>query len=118
MNTRFAIAMARRETRTSARRLALYGSCMALGIAALVGLDGLRASVTDALGEQAQRLLGADLRLASHALFPAGVEARVAELESSTGTPAARGSSGVHPGHICNINVLKVTYSESYIKNI
>ena len=59
MNTRFAIAMARRETRTSARRLALYGSCMALGIAALVGLDGLRASVTDALGEQAQRLLGA-----------------------------------------------------------
>ncbi|MDP7570991.1 MAG: permease, partial [Myxococcota bacterium] len=90
MNTRFAIAMARRETRTSARRLALYGSCMALGIAALVGLDGLRASVTDALGEQAQRLLGADLRLASHALFPAGVEARVAELESSTGTPAAR----------------------------
>lgn len=90
MNTRFAIAMARREMRASARRLGLYGSCMALGIAALVGLGGLRASVAEAVAEQAQRLLGADLRLASRAPFPADVEARVARLTSSARAPAAR----------------------------
>lgn len=88
MNTRFAAAMARREARASAQRLGLYGGCMALGIAALVGLGGLRTSVAEAVAEQAQRLLGADLQLASRAPFPADVEARVARLP--TGARAAR----------------------------
>jgi predicted lysophospholipase L1 biosynthesis ABC-type transport system permease subunit len=34
--------MAVRELRRSGRHLALYGACMALGIAALVALSGLR----------------------------------------------------------------------------
>ena len=45
MNLRFAANMARRELRASRRRLLLYASCMALGIAALVGLHGVRATV-------------------------------------------------------------------------
>ena len=54
MNGRFVVAMVRRETRASRRRFALYGGCMALGIAALVGLHGLRA--TGVLRVQAPRV--------------------------------------------------------------
>ena len=82
--------MARREARASGRRLALYGSCMALGIAALVGLHGLRASVSNNVSAQAQRLLGADLRLASRAPFEPEIEAVVAELMDEAGTASAR----------------------------
>lgn len=89
MNTRFAWAMARRELRSSRRRLMLYGSCMALGIAALVGLHGVRSTVTRAVDRQAQQLLGADLHLSSRAPLPEGVAQRVAELERSIGRSAA-----------------------------
>ncbi len=53
---------------------------MALGIAGLVGLHGLRATVRDAVDAQSRRLLGADLRLASRAPLDASVEALIAEL--------------------------------------
>lgn len=74
MNARFVWAMARREARASRRRFLLYGGCMALGIATLVGLHGLRATVRDTVDAEAQRLLGADLRLASRAPFEPVVE--------------------------------------------
>ncbi len=90
MNGRFIVAMARREARASGRRLALYGSCMALGIASLVGVHGLRTSVSDNVSAQAQRLLGADLRLTSRAPFEPEVEATVAGLTEAAGTASAR----------------------------
>lgn len=90
MNARFAFAMARREFRSSRRRLALYGSCMALGIAALVGLHGVRATVVRAVETQAQQLLGADLHLASRAPLGEVAERALAELEQSSGRDAAR----------------------------
>jgi hypothetical protein len=82
--------MARRELRASRRRFALYGSCMALGIAALVGLHGLRATVRDAVDAQSRQLLGADLRLASRAPLDASLEARVSRLTDLEGSAAAR----------------------------
>ena len=90
MNTRFALTMARRELRTSRRRLALYGSCMALGIAALVGLHGVRATVVRAVETQARELLGADLHLASRAPFGEEAERRLATLEAGAESRAAR----------------------------
>jgi len=90
VNTRFALAMARRELRTSRRRLLLYGSCMALGIAALVGLHGLRATLLDAIDDQARELLGADLRLSSRTPLSEALENQLAALERSGELPAAR----------------------------
>jgi len=75
------------------RRLGLYSSCMALGIAALVGTHGLRATVRDAVDAQAQRLLGADLRLASREPLTPELEGLVTELElraDTTDSAAAR----------------------------
>ena len=63
---------------------------MALGIAALVGLNGLRATVGDAVEAQARRLLGADLRLASRAPLDAATESIVAALTKLEGSAEAR----------------------------
>lgn len=65
MKLRFVAAMARRELRSSRRRLALYGACMAIGIAALVALHGFRAASLAAVDVESRGLLGADLRLTS-----------------------------------------------------
>ena len=62
---------------------------MALGIAALVGLHGMRETVRQAVAAQSQRLLGADLRLASRAPLTPELEERVAELEREADAPAA-----------------------------
>jgi putative ABC transport system permease protein len=90
MRWRFALAMARREGRAARRRLVLYGACVAFGIAGLVGLHGLRASVEREIAAESKRLLGADLRLASRAAFGADAEQRVAELAGQGGSPPAR----------------------------
>ena len=60
------LRMVRREWRASRRRLLLYGACMAVGIAALVGLHGFRAASLAAVDSESRGLLGADLRLTSH----------------------------------------------------
>lgn len=85
MNGRFVLAMARREARASRRRFALYGGCMALGIAALVGLQAVRASVEGAVAEQSQRLLGADLRLESREPLAPELERLADELGRAAG---------------------------------
>ncbi|MGI9591119.1 MAG: ABC transporter permease, partial [Myxococcota bacterium] len=90
MNRRFVLAVARREARASARRFLLYGGCMTLGIAALVGLHGVRASVDAAVDQQSQRLLGADLRLSIRQPLDDAMRARVAQLEPRLEAPPAR----------------------------
>lgn len=87
MNGRFVLAMARRELRSARRRFALYGACMAIGIAVVVGLHALRATVRHAVDLQSQEMLGADLRLSSRAPLEDDVLARIAALapgETST----------------------------------
>jgi putative ABC transport system permease protein len=81
--------MFRREARASARRLGLYGGCMALGIAALVGVHGLRITVNDAVDAQAQRLFGADLRLESGTPLGSEHAALVAEMAARANSEAA-----------------------------
>ncbi len=86
MSRRFVPAMAVRELRRSGRHLALYGACMALGIAALVALSGLRAAIGDAVSQRARSLMGADLRLRARTPFSEPIEAAIAKL---TGGDAA-----------------------------
>ncbi len=89
MNRRFALAMARREARGARRRLLLYGSSMALGIAALVALQGMRSTVAAAVDARSRTLLGADVRLESRAPFTGEAARLLAELEVLAEAPAA-----------------------------
>jgi putative ABC transport system permease protein len=65
MNLRFVSGMVRRELRSAGKRFGFYGSCMAIGIAVVVGLHSLREAVNDAVDLRSKELLGADLRLES-----------------------------------------------------
>ncbi len=85
MSRRFVPAMTARELRGSGRRLALYGACMALGIAALVALSGLRVSIADAVAGRARELMGADLMLRARTPFSEPVEAEIARLTQDGG---------------------------------
>ena len=61
---------------------AVFSSCIAAGVAFLVGIGNLLASVEAAVGAKARELLAADTELSSHRPFDAKVEAALARLES------------------------------------
>jgi len=90
LNRRFVAAMVRREARSSRRQLLLYGTCMALGIASLVGLQGMRATTERAIDLQSKRLLGADLRVRSRAPLEGARLQALLDLEASEQTEATR----------------------------
>jgi len=101
VNRRFVAAMVRHEARSARRRFLLYGGSMALGIAALVALQGTRGSVRDAVDARSRGLLGADVRLESRAPFEGEAAALLDELEALAEEPAAFvtrfGSMGLAP---------------------
>lgn len=92
MSLRFTLAMARRESRATRRRLLLYIVAITLGVAALVAIGSFRANVTAAVRDQARALLGADLRLGSRWEFGPEIEALIDSLESA-GASASRVTS-------------------------
>lgn len=83
MNTPFAVRLALREGRSSVRRLGLYMSAITLGVAALVAINAYRANIVDTVRADAQRLLGADIRLQSDRPFPDSAEVVVDSLRAS-----------------------------------
>ncbi len=74
MNAAAIARLAWRESRTARRRLALYMSSIALGVAALVAIDSFAGNVTRSIREQSRSLLGGDLQLSSRDAFPAAVD--------------------------------------------
>jgi len=82
MKWRFVSSMVRRELRSAGRRFGFYGSCMAIGIAVVVGLHSLREAVDDAVDLRSKELLGADLRLESRDPLDGEVEAALEPLGS------------------------------------
>ncbi len=86
MSLRFTLAMVRRESRATRRRLSLYMVAVTLGVAALVAINSFRANVTEAVRAQSRALLGADLSLGSRWEFSPVVEA----LLDSLGSEGAR----------------------------
>jgi len=82
VSLRFTLAMARRESRATRRRLSLYIAAITLGVAALVAIESFRANVTSAVHEQARALLGADLRLGSRWAFEPEILTLIDSLEA------------------------------------
>ncbi|MGD2152191.1 MAG: FtsX-like permease family protein [Gemmatimonadales bacterium] len=83
MSARFTLAMARRESRSTRRRLVLYIVAITLGVAALVAINSFRANVTSAVRDQARDLMGADLQLGSRWEFSDDIEALIDSLEGA-----------------------------------
>ncbi|MGH7505632.1 MAG: ABC transporter permease, partial [Longimicrobiales bacterium] len=84
-----------------ARRLGVYMTAIALGVAALVAINSFRAGVSDNVRDEARRLLGADLQLTSGRPFPDSAQSVVDSL-ANAGTPvstiAATVSVALAPG--------------------
>ena len=87
MRARFVTAMIRRELFAAGRRFGLYGSCMAIGIAVVVGLHSLREAVNEAVDLQSRELLGADLRLETRNPFGPRMQDALGDLESAALLP-------------------------------
>ncbi len=75
--------LAWRESRTARRRLALYMSSIALGVAALVAIDSFAGNVTRSIREQSRNLLGGDLQVSSRTTFPAVVDTMLDSLTNA-----------------------------------
>jgi putative ABC transport system permease protein len=82
-------SLAWRESRSARRRLLLYMSSIAIGVAALVAIDSFAKNITRSVQEQSRTLMGGDVQLTSHRQFPAVVDSLLDSL-SRTGTPNAR----------------------------
>ncbi len=63
--------MAWRDSRSQRGRLAIFSLAIVSGIAALVAIHSLKASVEKGIGTQAKALLGSDLQISSRRPFPA-----------------------------------------------
>jgi putative ABC transport system permease protein len=83
VSARFTLAMARRESRSTRRRLLLYVVAITLGVAALVAINSFRANVSSAVSDQARNLMGADLQLGSRWELTDDIEALIDSLEHS-----------------------------------
>lgn len=81
--------LAWKESRTARRRLALYMSSIAFGVAALVAIDSFATNVTRSIQEQSRTLLGGDISLQARADFPTVVDTLLDSLRVA-GIPNAR----------------------------
>lgn len=88
MSRPFALILAWREFRASWRRIGLYMGAIALGVAALVAVNSVRANVLSSIRAEARTLLGADLRLESGSPFAPPVRA-VFDSLAAEGVPTA-----------------------------
>ncbi len=74
------LRMAWRDSRGFRRRLLLYTSAIAIGIAALTALRGLSRAMEEGVARQAAELLGADLEVESNQAFSAEAETLFSRL--------------------------------------
>lgn len=81
--------MAWRDSRTQRQRLAIFSLAIVSGIAALVAIHSLKASVVTGIGKQAKSLLGSDLQISSRQPISeaeaAKLAPRVTRLSRETG---------------------------------
>jgi putative ABC transport system permease protein len=94
------LRLAWRESRTARRRLLLYMSSIALGVAALVAIDSFSGNVTRSVRSQSRSLLGGDVAfVARSGSFPARVDTLLDSI-ATAGTPVARVTSFASMGVI------------------
>lgn len=89
MTTGALLRLAWRESRTARRRLALYMSSIAFGVAALVAIDSFASNITRSVRAQSRTLVGGDVALKANAAFPAVVDTLLDSLQAA-GLPHAR----------------------------
>jgi len=77
---RFALAMAWRETRAGWRHVVTVLACVALGVAALVGVGSISVELQRTLAREAKTLLGGDVEVRAMRAVPAAVSEAVARL--------------------------------------
>ena len=88
-NFAFIPRMAWRDSRSSRRRLLLFSISISLGVAALIAIGLFRASLAQAIDDQARSLLGADLVLESSRPFTARAGSDVAVVRRNAGARGA-----------------------------
>ncbi|MCC7053862.1 MAG: ABC transporter permease [Gemmatimonadaceae bacterium] len=76
-------ALAWKESRTARRRLLLYMSSIALGVAALVAIDSFADNLTTSVREQSRALLGGDASLTTRAGMTPAADSLVDSLARS-----------------------------------
>jgi putative ABC transport system permease protein len=91
-NIRTLASLAWREGRAARRRLLLYMSSIALGVAALVSIDSFANNVTASVREQSRTLMGGDAQLNSRQAFPPTVDSLLDSL-AREGIPHARATT-------------------------
>ena len=89
--------MAWRDTRSYRRRLMLFFSCIALGVAALVSIRSIGENLEQAVHLQAKSLLGADLTLNSRSTFNDETEDLIASIEGDVAREVRFGSMVYFP---------------------
>ncbi|HEX5438339.1 MAG TPA: FtsX-like permease family protein [Gemmatimonadaceae bacterium] len=72
--------LAWRDSRTARRRLLLFMSSIALGVAALVAIDSYTANVREAIRAQSRTILGADLSLTARQPFTGAADSLLDSL--------------------------------------
>ncbi len=88
MNLRFALRHARREGRSSLRRIGLYMGAITLGVAAIVAINSFRGTIIDAIRSESRSLLGADLEIHSRRVFPDVVQS-ILDSAQAAGVPVS-----------------------------
>lgn len=94
MSASFALSLARRELRSSARRIGVYMLSISLGVMALVAIHGFSADVNRSVEDESETMLGANARIAANRPFPEPVAALVDSLEVA-GHASARVTNAV-----------------------
>ena len=87
------VRFAWQDSRGMRRRLALYVSAMALGVAALVAIRSFGINLQRAVEEQAKEVFGSDLEVRRSAAFPDSTVALIDSLVAETGAVAVREAS-------------------------
>jgi putative ABC transport system permease protein len=114
-------AVAARELRGSAGRIAFFAACLAVGVAAVVAVAGLAAALDGAIRGQARQLLAADLAVVSRRPIPEAVVAAAAglpgarlaevrELPSVVSVPAAGNGEPVRGSVLADLKAVGPGY--------
>lgn len=74
MKPSLVFSAALRESRGARARLVFFIACLALGVAAITGVNALVASIEDALRSQSRELLGADIAIDARREIPSEID--------------------------------------------
>ncbi len=122
MRARSWLALAGRESRGSAGRLAFFAACLSVGVAAVVAVAGLSQALDRGIQAQARQLLAADLAVSSRRpiadevivavdALPGVRRTEVIELPSVVSVPVVDGdSTGPGPSLLCELKGVGTGY--------